>query len=1400
MSERDERADGRGPSRQTGEDGRPGRYVPTRAGIVNLWDYRDEEFTFANGWLVLRGPNGSGKTKALEVLFPFVLDGRIDPKRLNPFASEDRTMKSNLLFRGNDTGLGYVWMEFRHRDTGQSVTVGVGLHAQRHRDTPVRWHFVADGRVGEDFSLLTADDRPMTRKQLAEELGEHALIPSPPDYRAAIDQRLFGLGRERYEQLITLILTLRRPQLAKNLDPAKLSDTLTEGLRPIDDELVTEAARSFEDMESVQRTLEGLVAADEATAAFLSSYTTYLRVHARWAADALTRRRDDVAARRIGREEAAAWLATAEHGQAEAGQRLTAAEEASAGLRARLEQLRASAAYEALQQLADLERLVRACADAEAVARGELERRVAARARAAAGLESARLSMAELEAAVSRAAAEVADEAAAAGIAWTGADAAEDGFTDRVGGRIAARDDDVHAVRSAAAALDRAEQTRDLARTALEQALEAMAVAEREAASAQEEVDRAAQAARVELSAWAGRYREIVPGPEPLADALEQVGEPDAPALDTVFAELVMSAVQELREEGAWLRGQREQAGRERAAAEEERRLIAAERDDAPPANPARTASREGRAGAPLWRLVRFRDGMPAPIAASVEAALEATGVLDAWVTPAPEPVRVGDSDAYLLEGVPAPGPSLADLLVPEEDAPVPAGRITGILRAVALRDDGAGGIGDISGAGGDGLFTGGPAAPGTPEHPLITKGGRFLHGVQLGAHHKEHAEYIGATARARRRTARLADCDARLAVISQALAAVDRRVVEVEAALGAIDSARAALPRTGAITAALRAREQAAGRLRATRDGTDAAQRGYDETVAASGTAERALRRTGAERALAPDTVEEVAAAVRRFERGAAALIGCRREAARQREAVAAAVGHLDEAAVDEVAAEQTEHAARRRHTEEAAKLDALRSTVGAEARQVLAEIERAEVAITASERETGAARAAEREALSAAAAAHARLDAAREAIAVALREERETARDLAPFARRELLDVLRCPPGLTWPAQDADWLEEGLPPQVRAVHEAILTVTRDLTPTEISLKQSTTRLTKALEDLQAQLTAADQDYRPEWDGADGVIVVRIADEDGPLPVGAFAEKIAVDRRDQQQLLSESEQRILEDALLTRLAQQIHDRTVDARDLIRRMNTEMRSRRMSSGTTVGVGWLLTDNLDEGQRAVCALLDGDAARLGPDDLGRIRAHFATRIKDARARHRDRPYRELLTEVLDYRRWRQFAFQLVRPGGHEERLTRARHSRLSGGEQSVSLHLPLFAAAHAMLNSARPDAPRLLALDEAFAGVDDTGRSELMSLATQFDLDLFMTGYDLWATHATVPAAAHYDLAHSPVDHTVSALLLVWDGAKLLADDAGELTAALGSPDVRRVPTAPVLSEPVLSEG
>ena len=382
-----------------------------------------------------------------------------------------------------------------------------------------------------------------------------------------------------------------------------------------------------------------------------------------------------------------------------------------------------------------------------------------------------------------------------------------------------------------------------------------------------------------------------------------------------------------------------------------------------------------------------------------------------------------------------------------------------------------------------------------------------------------------------------------------------------------------------------------------------------------------------------------------------------------------------------------------------------------------------------------------------------------------------------------------MRCPSGLRWPARHDEWddPEGALPAEVAALHEAILAATGELRPTEATVKQATTRLSRALDELSAELSAAGHEHRPEWAGDSGIILVRVVEESGPVPIGVFGERIAAARRDQELLLTDSERRVLEDALLTQLARQIHERTVDARDLIARMNREMQRRRMSSGITVGVRWELSDALSDEHRAVVGLLGRDAAQLGPDELARMRGHFAGSIKAARAAKPDRAYRELLGEVLDYRRWRTFAFFLHPAGGGEERLTRARHGQLSGGEQSVSLHLPLFAAAHAMFDSASGACPRLLALDEAFAGVDDKGRTELFGLAAEFDFDLVMTGYDLWATYATVPAAAHYDLSHSPAEHAVSALLMVWDGRGTDADVDGGLAAALGSPQTRRRP-------------
>lgn len=1506
------------------------RFVPSRAGIINLWDYRDQEFCFGDGRLVLRGPNGSGKTKALEVLFPFVLDGRIEPRRLNPFAGEERTMKSNLLYRKQESAYSYVWMEFARGtwDAPETVTIGIGMRATRSSDKVTRWYFVADGRVGVDFSLLGPDDRPLTRKQLAEQIGGDAIVDRPVEYRAAIDARMFGLGQQRYDQLINLILTLRRPQLAKNLDPRGLSQALSDGLRPLDEQLILDAARSFSDMEEVGRTLEGLVQADTATRAFVGVYRKYLAVQAKTDIDQVRTRLDTVTHASTALHAAAALR---QRREGERGAVETRAEDADRAYEQALadrETLQHSSAYEGKQQLDDLADAVRRLETSSAVHHDKsLKARQTVDQRAGES-ERARAAVTHAGSALARGEDELRSAAEEAGIPWTTLpeQSRADHLTTTVRSHAEERDADVRAVRRALTLVDAATTERTRAERAAQRATELRESAAVELAETEASVALARSNTATSLRNWWDSHREVY---TPIRDGLfeslnealghagsEHAVRPAAPvsgkgrsrtaatapaatdvagldnagadgkssaagtssgrdgstaedaagqsgsvtdlsdehAIPATPAEVLADRTEPLTEE---IRGRRQEARARAAQAtaraaelRAEREQVAAERDDAPPMFAARTdrrfaagagangsastgtsahknmsesaaiengsksagadaSSTDGiadRPGAPLWRLVRFADDVSPEAAAGIEAALQAANLLDGWVC-AEGKLPKHASDQFL---VPLPkrqrpsGRTLADVLVVEEDSDaltVPRQTVADVLASIALHEAGAAGehaatavVAQHAAVGADGQLT-------------VGTDGRYRQGVQVGRHFKGDAEFIGTTARARRRELRLAELAAAVeAAETEALNAKAEEQAATEE-LARVSAAAKALPRTTAVTAALRAVSEAAGMLRSRSEAAAQAERDLDQAVNEYAAADKKVRAIAAEHKAPRDPAEldALAAAVRHFENAGTALLRLRGDHLRENERAREATDRLDEATdLAEAFAEEAE-AARSGYEEQQRKLEMLREALGAGAADIDRELELAREKIEAARAEQKAARKAAHEAIEAVGTAEGAHRAAHDALGTALTELLADVRHLAPYARPDLLSLLGAPTENRWPSSDAAWstpeqllyrIENGdpeqeprvLPEEVAELFENLATATASVRAGEATRKSTRSAVTTALQEFDAALTAARQDYRLHWDAADGLTVVQVHDDHGLSALADFAERISAARKDQELLLTDSERRILEDALLTGLAQQIHERTGDARELINRMGLEMKQRRMSSGNTIGVHWVLADNLSEPARAVCKLLDRDSSELVPDDLATIRSHFAAEIRSARAAHPERSFPEILAATLDYRTWRVFSFTLITSDGTEDRLTVARHSALSGGEQSVSLHLPLFAAAHVMLDSADPQAPRLLALDEAFAGVDDNGRSELLGLSVQFDLDLFMTGYDLWITYAHVPGCAHYDLAHSSAENTVSATLLVWDSADLLAEhDGSDLTAALGSPNRRRLP-------------
>ncbi|MCW2929523.1 MAG: chromosome segregation protein, partial [Actinomycetia bacterium] len=866
------------------------RFRPTRAGIINLWDYVDEEFAFADGRLALRGHNGSGKTKALEVLFPFTLDGVADSRRLDPFSGENRTMKSNLLYRGQDSEYGYVWMEFARADNSEkndsTVTLVIGMRAHRNRDGVKMSFYVTGRRLGVDFGLLSADSRPLTERQLRAVLEPDAYRRTATEYRDLVDARLFGLGRERYAQLLDLLLALRRPLLAKDLDPGKVSDTLTAGLSPVDDDLVQQAARDFENLAAVQQLFDDLTVAHAAVQEFHRHYGTYLRQHARFHLDRVHAR----LAAAAGHAQAIATAATG-HKRALAAERSAESEREARRaegeqLQGRLQGLKNSDEYKAQGRIEDKRGEVISRAREVAAQRTRLEHdsgRIRQEREAARKLERR---AAQARAAGQRRAAELADAGARSGIADDGFGPVDSGdeLLTTARARVAARRDDVGEIRRLLQSVRDAKARRehlesDLSRKEAandEQADNSKKMAERLA--------RAREQASTELAAWTTRWAPsaalkrawvdiLIPQPDSapelpghvisrddaqaLAEALEAIGAPGATGLPEVYAartaerhEAVITTRANLE---TGLRAQRAHLGALRA----ERDAIAAEKDDAPPRNDLRTASRDGRPGAPLWQLVRFRDDVDGDRAAAIEGALYGAGLLTAWLHPDPaltqEALRAAEADGYLVAARPVAGPTLADVLVPEEQQSVPAAVITGVLRSVGLAADELGQAGD-----------GGTV--------WISEKAQFSYGPHVGARPKPAPEFIGATNRASRRRARLAAQDE---LIATAAGRERELAARLTAAAGLLDDfarARGELPAARPIATAAEAVSRHAALLARARADVTQARTALDGCIAELDARTRQLRQAAAERRMPTDTeqVDAIARAAAEFEEAA--------------------------------------------------------------------------------------------------------------------------------------------------------------------------------------------------------------------------------------------------------------------------------------------------------------------------------------------------------------------------------------------------------------------------------------------------------------------------------------------------------------------------------------------------
>ena len=271
-----------------------------RVGVVNLWEYDRAEFWWADGRLVLRGGNGTGKTKVLELTTLMLLRGEIHPRVLDPFGSKHRTMRYNLLPTGEDddprpvveSAVGYAWAEFGRLDddgTARYLVCGLGASARRGSgsDSTNRWMFLTELRPGEGLDL-TYSGTPVEEKDLRKVVGVD-IFTDASRYRAELASRLFGLSDvHSYDNLTELLKQLRKPKLGERLDLAGLARMLRDALPPLETDEVTRLVDGWERLARLRGVLEATEHAATEVAGFVrSGWRPWARVVVRVRADAL---------------------------------------------------------------------------------------------------------------------------------------------------------------------------------------------------------------------------------------------------------------------------------------------------------------------------------------------------------------------------------------------------------------------------------------------------------------------------------------------------------------------------------------------------------------------------------------------------------------------------------------------------------------------------------------------------------------------------------------------------------------------------------------------------------------------------------------------------------------------------------------------------------------------------------------------------------------------------------------------------------------------------------------------------------------------------------------------------------------------------------------------------------
>jgi len=1340
------------------------RWQPLRLGLVELYHYDVEEFWFRDGHLMLRGNNGTGKSKVLSLTLPFLLDANLSASRVEPDGDRGKRMEWNLLMNKRyERRIGYTWLEFgRLNNTGKvlTLTLGCGLRAIAGRPTTDSWFFITDQRIGADLWLTTPEKTALSRERLIEAIGARGQVfPTAQAYRRAVDEKLFHLGTERYDALVDTLIQLRQPQLSKNPDEGRLSEALTHALRPLDRAAIEDVAEAMSELADIRRDLEEIEAMRKAIGSFGIRYRRYAQVATRRRARTLRQAQTDFdnASRDVNTaqtelDEARARVTRYQSQQQSLAEQLAADEARLRVLRSDPIMRDANRLSSARDRAAECRGLMDEAAKRETLAGSQLTRETETTNRRRGQADTSRSTL-------MGSASSAADLAGDTGLADGHARALQgislpDGVTDLPEAAITAllrqrresearRREEIavirkrlHEVESAVQARTRAQDARalyaeafDTASEAARHAAENLLQGSAKLLAAWRQYGDTSQALRIpevdaaldELELW----HTTLSGINPMRVALER-------ALQLLEQDFATRA--------AALAEERRVLGLEQSELHAERARLEAGEDQAPPTPYTRDASiRAQAAGAPLWQLVDFASHVPSGARAGVEAALEASGLLDAWVLPDGTLIHARTHDLILTVRPPIAN-SLADWLTPSipavgGGAAIDAHTLSALLRSVTCAED----------------------EPVEAE-TWISPSGQFRVGTVRGAWTKPGARYIGHAAREAARRARLDEIATRLNELAAALVA-QASAAERLAALR--EEARGEYARAPADDGLLRwhAENNAAEQRRRE------AQTRLGEAESKLAQADHALARARDDLSLdardlnLPVAIAELDVIERALGEYRVAVMEIA-NALRQHKA---ALAELADQTVREADARESLGAAIEDHREKQTLLRAatetvttLQATVGKQVSELLSDIEATQRAHNKHDRELKDLRAQ----LVVVATDRGIAEQKHSELNAKLAERvhaRQTAVETLQAYTQQTGFVAIAVPDLPLADDTAVWSIEAALTIARRAEQALA----DIPAEEADWDRVQREIGRDLTELQS--TMSTHGHAATAEPSDHGLIVRIVYQQRPERPDALEQRLDAELAEQRLILSAQERALLEEHLEKEIAANLQRMIRDTEERVAAINVELHKRPTSTGMRYRLVWEPLPENDENavpglELARKRLLNTSSDAWSAEDRRLVGEFLQARIDAERQRDERGTLYDSLARALDYRRWHRFTVER-----NQDRQWKPLSGPASSGERALGLTVPLFAAASSHYESSDPHAPRMVLLDEAFAGIDDEARASCMGLIREFDLDFVMTSEREWGCYAEIPGLSICQIVRREGMDAIFVSRWSWDG-------------------------------------